>query len=169
MKDLLVSLVPVLFVCLFGYFVFPVIKVQRPYTKSYIIAIMWRYNNRMQSYNGSLKKKFEEWIIIQLVRNFQKTQKLKYCSTSSLLQVLSDKVIQKTNKTQEKKILGRGQNLKDHWKCLPSNIWVFVRLCETKIGAKNKIMLHGCRQLYSLHESRRQNMLKRDLILQFMN
>ena len=64
---------------------------------------MWRYNNRMQSYNGSLKKKFEEWIIIQLVRNFQKTQKLKYCSTSSLLQVLSDKVVQKTNKTQEKK------------------------------------------------------------------
>ena len=103
MKDLLVSLVTVLFVCLFGYFVFPVIKVQRPYTKSYIIAIMWRYNNRMQSYNGSLKKKFVEWIIIQLVRNFQKTQKLKYCSTSSLLQVLSDKVVQKTNKTQEKK------------------------------------------------------------------
>ena len=27
----------------------------------------------MQSYNGSLKKRFEERIIIQLVRNLQKT------------------------------------------------------------------------------------------------
>ena len=49
------------------------------------------------------EKKFEEWIIIQLVGNLQKTLKLKYCSSSSVLQVLSDEVVQKKNKTQEKK------------------------------------------------------------------
>ena len=53
-------------------------------------------------------------MIIQLVRNFEGTLKLKYCSRSSLLQVLTDKAVQKANKTQEK-ILGGGQNLKDHW------------------------------------------------------
>ena len=42
-------------------------------------------------------------MIIQLVRNLQKTLKLKYSSKSSLLQVLSDKAAQKTNKTQDKK------------------------------------------------------------------
>ena len=36
----------------------------------------------------------------------------------------------------------------------PPCLWVFVRLCETKIGAKSKIVLHGYRQLYSLHENR---------------
>ena len=41
--------------------------------------------------------------------------------------------------------------LSTFWKCL----WVFVRLCETKIGAKSKIVLHGYRQLYSRHENRR--------------
>ena len=61
------------------------------------------------------KKKFEEWIIIHLVRNLKKTPKLKYFSRSSLLQVLSDTAVQKTNKRQEKEILGGGQNLKDHW------------------------------------------------------
>ena len=41
-------------------------------------------------------------MIIQLVRNFEGTLKLKYCSRSSLLQVLTDKAVQKANKTQEK-------------------------------------------------------------------
>ena len=30
------------------------------------MTIIKKYNKRMQSYNGSLKKSFEEWITIQL-------------------------------------------------------------------------------------------------------
>ena len=55
------------------------------------------------------KKKLAEQIIIQLVRNLQKTLKLKYSSRSSLLQVLSDKAVQKTNKTQDKKSSVEGE------------------------------------------------------------
>ena len=142
----------------------------------------------MQSYNGSLKKKIEEWIIIQMVRNFEVTLKLKYCSRSSLLQVLPHKAVQKTNKTLEKNPRWRTKSerplavslticevnemhlwksWRDHqglqlklfifplWKCLHDNVWVFVRLCETKIGEKSKIVLNKYRQLYSLHENRR--------------
>ena len=36
-----------------------------------------------------------------------------------------------------------------------SNAWVLVRLCQTKIWRKRQIMLHGYKQLYSLHKSRR--------------
>ena len=54
-----------------------------------------------------LWKKIEEWIIIQMLRNLQKTLKLKYCSRSSLLQVLSEKAVQKTNKMLEKNLWWR--------------------------------------------------------------
>ena len=74
----------------------------------------------MQLYNESLKKRFEERIIIQLVRKLQKTLtyyhqtlKLKYCSRSSLPKVLLNKAVQKKKKQYaRKKICGGGQNLK---------------------------------------------------------
>ena len=48
-----------------SFFVFPVNKIQESYTKSCNITVIWRHNNCMQSYNGSLEKGFEEWIIVQ--------------------------------------------------------------------------------------------------------
>ena len=56
----------------------------------------------MPSYNESLKKKWGANYHL-VGKDFEETLKLKYCSRSSLLQVLSDKDVQKTNKTQEKK------------------------------------------------------------------
>ena len=65
----------------------------------------------MLSYNGSLKK-IEEWIIIQLVKNFEEPW-----SENIVLEAVSYKRFQtkrsKKHKTQEK-ILGGRQNLKDH-------------------------------------------------------
>ena len=71
----------------------------------------------MQLYNESLKKRFEERIIIQLVRKLQKTLtyyhqtlKLKYCSRSSLPKVLLNKAVpKKKNNTQEKKFAVEGK------------------------------------------------------------
>ena len=71
----------------------------------------------MQLYNESLKKRFEERIIIQLVRKLQKTLtyyhqtlKLKYCSRSSLRKVLLNKAVpKKNNNTQEKKFAVEGK------------------------------------------------------------
>ena len=64
----------------------------------------------MQSYNESLKKRFEERIIIQLVRKLQKTLtyyhqtlKLKCCSRSSLPKVLLNKAVPKKTIRRKKK------------------------------------------------------------------
>ena len=64
----------------------------------------------MQLYNESLKKRFEERIIIQLVRKLQKTLtyyhqtlKLKYCFRSSLPKVLLNKAVPKKTTIRKKK------------------------------------------------------------------
>ena len=76
----------------------------------------------MHSYDLSLKKRFEKRIIIQLLRNLQKTltsyhevleAKILFQKQSPIS--ASKKSAPKTVRRKKKKIRGGGQNMKDHW------------------------------------------------------
>ena len=85
----------------------------------------------MESCNGSLKRSFEEWIIIQLGRHLRKTlnsyhqvreAKIKYCS-KAVFQGCFRKKQAKNPRRYKKKICGGGQNLKHYWPL----VWRFVK------------------------------------------
>ena len=54
--------------------------------------------------------------------------------------------------THEETSAFRSINIRDQ---LKSNVCVLLKLRETKLRRKSKIMLHGYRQLFSLHKNRR--------------
>ena len=54
--------------------------------------------------------------------------------------------------THEETSAFRSINIRDQ---LKSNVCVLLKLRETKLRRKSKIMLHGYRQVFSLHKNRR--------------